>query len=90
MIHIDVRIRMPDDKSLTCGEMVATDPDFKGAMSGAFRYSNDYLSQPGAIIDKVVWSVSRWRSVFKKHVVPQPDIDRLADVIARRLKKLSR
>ena len=48
MIHTEVRIRMPDGSRLPCGEMVTAGADSRGALRGAFRYADSYLSYPNA------------------------------------------
>lgn len=48
MNHIDVHIILPDGARLPCGEIVTAEPDSRGAMRGAFRYADAYLSHSDA------------------------------------------
>ncbi|MEA1968813.1 MAG: hypothetical protein U9N77_11430 [Thermodesulfobacteriota bacterium] len=54
MIRLIVKVALPDNTTLTCGEIITTKPDFRGVIKGAFRYQSEYLKHPLAFpIDPV-------------------------------------
>jgi serine/threonine-protein kinase HipA len=46
MIWLDVLITNPDKTKVKCGEIITGDPDEKGFIQGAFRYTQQYLDSP--------------------------------------------
>lgn len=48
MFHITVTITFPDATKVRCGEIITTQPDDRGIIKGAFRYTPEYLEHPFA------------------------------------------
>ncbi len=46
MIKLNVIVTLPNNTTLPCGEIVATAPDPRGIIQGAFRYAAAYLENP--------------------------------------------
>ena len=60
MIRLLVHVTLPDNTGLLCGEMVATSPDPRGRIKGAFRYVAEYLKHPQAFsLDPVTLPLNR-------------------------------
>ncbi len=48
MIKLDVKLTLPDNTRVFCGEIVTTPPDPRGMIQGAFRYVPGYFKHPAA------------------------------------------
>ncbi len=48
MLKLNVSLTFPDGRTIVCGEIFTTEPDARGKIEGAFRYTNDYLEHPKA------------------------------------------
>ena len=48
MIKLNVWLTFPNGEKMICGEIVTVDPDSRGHVQGAFRYTRNYLNHPSA------------------------------------------
>ncbi|WP_035239213.1 type II toxin-antitoxin system HipA family toxin [Desulfobacter vibrioformis] len=48
MQKLNVVLTLPGGGHLSCGEIFTTTPDARGRIQGSFRYTKEYLSNPGA------------------------------------------
>lgn len=48
MIKLNVWLTFPSGEKTICGEIVTADPNSRGQLQGAFRYTRNYLNHPSA------------------------------------------
>ncbi len=46
MLKLNVKLRFPNNTLFTCGEIITEEPDSRGFINGAFRYTSLYLEHP--------------------------------------------